>query len=135
MTAIDTSSVVAAGRLAHEQLMTDACTITRPGAPVLDRATSALTPGTALTLYTGPCRVKAQRMPRPAQAGEELAVVARYEIALPFSIQPASPLQVGDIVTVTASADGRLTGQHLAVLAVDFGSTTTAWRIATQHTT
>ncbi|PYC83450.1 hypothetical protein C7C46_08950 [Streptomyces tateyamensis] len=127
--------VLAAGRLAHQQLMVDACTITRPGPATLDRTTSHLTPGTATVLYSGACRVKAERLPRDRQAGERLTVAARYELALPFAAVPAAELRVGDLVTVTASGDGRLVGQVMAVMAVDFGSTATAWRITIEDTT
>lgn len=124
--------VLAAGRLAHQQLMVDACTISRPGAPTLNRATSQLTPGPTTQLYSGVCRVKPERIPRDRQAGQRLTVVGRYEVALPFSAAPTAPLQVGDTVTVTASADTRLVGQQLAVMAVDFGSTATAWRLTVE---
>lgn len=123
------------GRAEHERLMVDACTIGREGVPTLDRGTSQLTPGTVTPLYSGKCRLKAQRMPRPAEAGEELQMVARYELALPFSAQPADELRVGDLVTMIASADTRLVGQRLRVMAVDFGSTATAWRLTVQDLT
>jgi hypothetical protein len=127
--------VLAAGRLAHQQLMVDACTISRPGTPTLDRATSVLTPGTPQTLYSGACRLKAQRVPRNEEAGERLAVVARYEVALPFASLATDDLRVGDTVTISASGDTRLVGQTFSVLAVDFGSTATAWRITVEGVT
>lgn len=127
MTALD--ALLAQGRIAHEALMIDACTITRPGTSTLDRATSTLTPGTPTVLYTGQCRVKPQRTPTPTEAGEERQVVARYELALPFSAMPTQPIRLADTVTLTASADPRLIGQAMTVMAVDYGSTATAWRI------
>jgi|SRR5690242_4482931 len=135
MTAIDPQPLLAAGRLAHQQLMVDACTITRAASPTLDRTTSVLTPGASTTLYSGPCRVKPQRVPRNEEAGERLEVLARYELALPFSAVPASELRVGDAVTITASGDPRLVGQVMAVMAIDFGSTATAWRITIENIT
>lgn len=126
---------LADGRAEHERLMIDACTIDRPGAPTLDRTTSILTPGAGTVLYAGKCRLKGERMPRPAEAGEELQMVARYELALPFSAALAEELRVGDRVTMTASGDARLVGQVLYVMAVDFGSTATAWRITVQDLT
>jgi hypothetical protein len=135
MTAIDPLPLLAAGRLAHQQLMVDACTITRLAAPTLNRTTSVLTPGAGTSLYSGACRVKPQRVPRNEQAGERLEVVARYELALPFSALPAGALQVGDRVTITASGDPRLIGQRMAVMAIDFSSTATAWRITIEDTT
>lgn len=115
--------------------MVDACTITRATTEALDRATSVRTQGAPTVLYAGACRVKAQRVPRNEQAGERLTVVARYEVALPFDALAVDDLQVGDTVTVTASGDARLVGQHFAVLAVDFGSTTTAWRLSVEGIT
>lgn len=115
--------------------MIDACTIGRRGTPALDRATSALTPGAVTALYTGACRLKAQRTPRPAEAGEELRMVSRYELALPFAAVPAQELRVGDVVTMTASGDVRLVGQELTVMAVDYGSTATAWRLTVEDLT
>jgi hypothetical protein len=135
MAAIDPQPLIAAGRIAHQQLMVDACTITRANAPTLNRTTSVLTPGASTTLYSGPCRVKPQRVPRSEEAGERLEVVARYELALPFDAVPASELRVGDTVTITASGDPRLTGQRMAVMAIDFGSTATAWRITIEDIT
>jgi hypothetical protein len=123
------------GRAEHERLMIDACTIDRPGTPTLDRATSVLTPGTATVLYAGKCRLKGERQARPAEAGEELQMVARYELALPFAATLAGELRVGDRVTMTASGDARLIDQVLYVMAVDFGSTATAWRITVQDLT
>lgn len=135
MTAIDPQPLLAAGRLAHQQLMVDACTITRAGTPTLNRTTSQLTAGAAATLYSGPCRVKPQRVPRNEEAGERLTVVARYEVALPFASLATDDLQVGDTVTITASGDTRLVGQPFAVMAVDFSSTATAWRISVEAAT
>lgn len=135
MTAIDPAPLLAAGRLAHQQLMVDACTITRPGAPTLNRTTSQLTPGAPTTLYSGPCRLKPQRVPRNEQASERLTVVARYELALPFNSLAQDDLQVGDTVTMTQSGDPRLVGQQFAVMAVDFGSHSTAWRLTVEGVT
>jgi hypothetical protein len=135
MTAIDPQPLLAAGRLAHQQLMVDSCTITRSGTPTLNRSTSVLTPGAPTTLYSGACRLKAQRVPRNEEAGERLTVVARYEVALPFASLATDDLHVGDTVTITASGDTRLVGQTFAVMAVDFGSTATAWRISVEAAT
>ena len=135
MTAIDPQPLLAAGRLAHQQLMVDSCTITRAGTPTLNRSTSVLTPGTATTLYSGPCRLKPQRVPRNEEAGERLTVVARYELALPFGSLATDSLRVGDTVILTASGDTRLVNQTFAVMAVDFGSTATAWRITVEAAT
>ncbi|WP_405673270.1 DUF6093 family protein [Streptomyces sp. NBC_01530] len=135
MTAIDIQPLLAAGRAAHNQLLVDTCTISRPGAPTLDRTTSVLTPGPPTVLYSGACRLKPQRMPRDEDAGERLTVVARYELALPFAALATDVLHVGDTVTITASGDTRLVDQPFAVLTVDFSSTATAWRITVEGAT
>lgn len=124
---------LADGRTEHQHLMIDRCTISRPGIPTLDRTTSIETPGTATTLYTGACRLKAQRIPRDVEVGEQLQAVARYELALPFDAVPTHPLRRGDVATMTASGDPRLVGQTLSVTAIDYGSTATAWRIAVEN--
>lgn len=135
MAAIDIQPLLAAGRAAHNQLLVDTCTITRAGAPSLNRATSVLTPGTPVVLYSGPCRLKPQRVPRNEEAGERLTVVARYELALPFASLATDSLQVGDTVAITASGDTRLVDETFAVMAVDFSSTATAWRISVEAAT
>jgi hypothetical protein len=135
MTAIDIQPLLAAGRNAHNQLLVDTCTISRPGAPTLNRTTSVLTPGSPTVLYSGACRLKPQRVPRNEEAGERLTVVARYEVALPFASLATDSLQTGDTVTITASGDTRLVGEVFAVMAVDFSSTATAWRITVEAAT
>jgi len=133
--AIDPQPLLAAGRAAHEQLMIDQCTLARAGTPTLNRATSVLTPGPSTPLYSGKCRLKPQRVPRNEEAGERLTVVARYELALPFGSLATDDLNVGDTVTITASGDTRLVDGLFAVMAVDFSSTATAWRISVEAAT
>ncbi len=135
MVAFDIQSLLIDGRAAHDQLMVDSCIISRSGTPTLDRATSVLTPGAPTVLYSGPCRLKPQRVPRNEEAGERLTVIARYELALPFASLATDSLQVGDIVTITASGDTRLVDEPFAVMAVDFSSTATAWRISVEGAT
>lgn len=135
MADIDIAPLLAAGRLAHNQLLVDTCTISRPGTPTLNRTTSVLTPGAPTVLYSGPCRLKPQRVPRNEEAGERLTVVARYELALPFASLATDSLKVGDAVTITASGDTRLVDETFAVMAVDFSSTATAWRITVEGVT
>jgi hypothetical protein len=86
-------------------------------------------------LYSGACRIKAERLPRDRRAGERLAVTARYGVALPFGATTASRLLVGDTLTITSSGDARLVGRAMAVMAVDFGSTATAWRLTVEDIT
>ncbi|MFJ2579971.1 DUF6093 family protein [Kitasatospora aureofaciens] len=126
--------VLGAGRAAHQQLMLDTCTITRPGTPTLNRTTSVLTLGAATTLYSGPCRLKTQRLPHDRHAYERITVTARYEVALPFGATTTARLQIGDTLTITASGDARLVGRAMSIMAVDFGSTATAWRLTVEDT-
>lgn len=129
----DLDRLIAAGRAAHQSLLIDQCTISRPGTPTLDRATSVETPGIPTTLYAGVCRLQAQRIPRDVEFGEQLQAVARYQLDLPFDAVPAGALREGDTVTMTASGDARLIGQTLHVMAIDYGSTATVWRITVQN--
>lgn len=81
--------------------MVDACTITRIGERVTDTTTGEVTEPTS-TLYTGKCRV--QQSATQAQredAGEDHLLLLRFEVQLPMSV---TDLEVGDLVTVTASA-------------------------------
>lgn len=81
--------------------MVDACTITRIGERVTDTTTGEVTEPTS-TLYTGKCRVQqASAQAQREDAGEDRLLLLRLEVQLPMSV---TDLEVGDLVTVTASA-------------------------------
>lgn len=124
MTATSTASQ---GQVLAEQLMTDACTITRSGgAPVFDSTTGTYTDPAATTVYSGKCRVKpANLTSRTVQAGEQQVALWPYSVSMPLSALP----ELDDVVTVTASVDASLVGRTLRVRSVARGTFLTARRL------
>ncbi|HEY8752400.1 MAG TPA: DUF6093 family protein, partial [Arthrobacter sp.] len=120
--------LVQAGRKFHEQIMEDACTITRvttngsttPSATLYPSAT--LTPGggglneaTGLylvepsTIYAGPCRLVVQpRQPQDAAMVGQIEAVTHARLDLP--VGTSTGVRDGDMVTFTASVDPALVG-------------------------
>lgn len=129
------TSLLAAGRAAHEELMVDTVRLQRPGTDVYNPSTGATTQPDARPLYEGPGRVKpAVSVQQATEAGERAVVARRYEVALPWSAMPLAVDRVlpGDQVEVTASPDARLTGLVLWVESVAESATATAWRLAAE---
>jgi hypothetical protein len=132
----DISGLLARARAAHEDLMDaagDRVRIYRPGAPVFDQNTGQDTPGTPLTLYEGPARVKAVSVATGTeeQAGEREIRLRDYEVAVPWAttVPAGEVIKPGDQVLVLASEDPRMPGMTLWVTGRQFGATATAWRI------
>ena len=91
---------VLAGRSAAESLMVDACTITRPGAPVTDPDTGTVT-NTSTEVYTGKCKVQSKdsATSSPDAGGHSFVVVSR-QVHIPAN---AAEVKDDDVVTITAS--------------------------------
>lgn len=127
-------SVTLAGRSAAEALMTDTCTVTRPGAtePVYDPGTDTYTYPGGTEVYSGKCRVKqADTIDQDRQAGEAVVGARRYVVSLPMSV---TGVRRGDSVTVDTSVlDGALPGVVLRVLGAAKGSQITARRLACEE--
>lgn len=82
-----------------ESLMTDTCTVGRPGEPVTDPETGVVTTP-SVEVYAGPCKVQTYAPhEQTPEAGSSSPTVQRYSIHLPVT---AGPVQVGDFVTVGA---------------------------------
>ena len=99
------------GRAAAERLMTDTCTLERPGALVDDVTGEAeLEP-----VFAGRCKVQTyEGYEQNPTAGGSVLTVQRYRVDLPASVQP----RPGDLVTVTASlTDPHLVGKRYRVTA------------------
>lgn len=81
-----------------ESMMTDTCTVTRPGAATTTGGTVTVT---SPTVYTGKCKVQTY-LPyeQKPEVGERTATVQRYSVH--FAIGAFAPA-VGDVVTITAS--------------------------------
>ena len=102
------NGLIRAGRAWHEQIMEDACTITREGGRVLDEATGQYTV-TETTTYTGPCRLVVQpRQPQDANATGQIEAVTHARVDLP--VLSSTSVRDGDVVTFTASQDPALVG-------------------------
>lgn len=116
-------------RSAAESMMTDTCTIRRPGAPVFDAATGAYTtPDT--TVYTGKCRVRTRSVgflrDRLVEAGEEQVSLWPYIVAVPMSV---TGVQVSDVVTVDTSGDPALVGVAMRVRVATLGTNANARKL------
>jgi hypothetical protein len=125
-------ALLAAGRAAHQAVMTDTIRLVRPGTDVYNPATGATTQPDARTLYQGPARVKpALAQDRGVQAGQRQVVLRHYRVALPWPVAPLGVERVvaGDQVVVDAAGDARLVGMTLWITSVGESSTATAWRL------
>lgn len=124
------ASVLARGRSAALQLMTDTITITRGGTATYNPATMQYEVAGGLTLYAGPADVKPLDVQnREVQAGEREVALRSYDVRLPFGTMPdggAPDFTRGDLLTVDTSADPGLTGRALTVMGVGRGGRRTA---------
>jgi len=87
-------------RKAAEELMVDACTISRPGEPVTDPETGEVTDSTT-PVYSGRCKVQSKdsATSTPDAGGASFVMVSR-QVHIPAG---AADVRDGDVVTVTAS--------------------------------
>lgn len=114
------------GRRMAESRMTDACTVTRPGAKTWDEAAGGWVHST-VQVYSGRCRVKhPTAVARDVDAGSQLLVVSQLELHLPVT---AVGVRADDTVAVTGSVTrAEQVGRVFTVLAPFDGSQTTALR-------
>lgn len=114
-------------RTAAESTMLDTCTVTRDGPgrrdDTFDEETLTYTAptGDATTVYTGKCTCAAiaNRGDGSSSQGGQDIYGDLWQIKIPATAAP----QVGDIVTVTASAfDDELVGQEFTVVSVRGGT-------------
>ncbi|MFG2826111.1 DUF6093 family protein [Streptomyces sp. NPDC048434] len=132
MSALD--ALLAAGRAAAAELMREQITLRASVDDGFDWGTGTTTPGTGTVLYSGLARVKpVARLGKEVDAGERNVTLRQYTISVPWD-SPAPPERVvpGVLVDVDASRDARLVGLRLWVTGVEYGSTSTAWRISAE---
>jgi hypothetical protein len=92
--------VLGLGRTMAESRMSDACTVSRGPAEVLDPVTDAWVPNPAASVYSGKCRVKHPTTAgRDVDAGSQLLVVGELEFHVPVGSAVFAP---DDVVTITA---------------------------------
>lgn len=104
--------LLARGRAAAEELMTDTVTATRvTGAPgAVNAATGDRAPGASTSIYNGIGKIQTYEPHESARkSGEHVYIEQRYHLHLPIS---ATAVRVGDTITVTASpTDPQLVGR------------------------
>lgn len=90
--------------------LTDSCVVKRETGSSFSDVTGVSTP-TYTTNYTGACLVRPLG-PSEASFGQELLEVRGYTVFLPYSETDQLP---GDLVDVTSTTDGFLTGKQFVV--------------------
>ncbi|MFD4912852.1 DUF6093 family protein [Streptomyces virginiae] len=125
-------AVLAAGRLAAQELQRETITLYRPGDSGFDWNAGTDTPGPSTTLYSGPARVKpsAQSRGEEVNAGEVNTTQREYTVSVPWDTVIVSRPLPGDVIEVSTSPDARMVGLRLWVTGVQFSSMATAWRIS-----
>lgn len=133
------ADAVLAGRREAEALMLDTCIVHRPGEPVTDPETGAVTD--SMTLIYGPdspeegkCKVQQtiSQASNPSAGGHQFTV---QDSRVDFPVS-AGPLLVDDVVTITASAlDPQLTGRTFRVVELFHKSFATAQRTRVEEIT
>ncbi len=93
--------LVARGRVAHQRLMIDSCTITRVTNGSMNTTTGAYTT-TSSSIYSGKCRLRGDNAAgvgvTESQAGGAEQATVRYALLLPFGSD--SSVLVGDRVAI-----------------------------------
>jgi hypothetical protein len=129
---VSITGILARGRQVAEQLMTDACTITRVTGQTLNETTGQYVDTTS-TIYTGKCRVQLRNMTVASLplSGDRQVVALQLEVSIPLS---STAPKVGDKVTVTASQnDPALVSRVFRVREEMHKSHATARRIVVQE--
>ena len=129
------TSVTLRGQVAALALMQDACTVTRITGQSTNTQTGAVT-NTTSTIYTGKAKIQqvvTGGLARPASVGEAQVWQLPLHAHLPMT---AVGVQVGDIVTVTASVlDPDLVGRTFWVRELFHKSYATARRLGLEEVT
>jgi hypothetical protein len=126
------ASLLARGQAAAEAGMVDACTIGRPGTPVLDDFSGTSTPART-ALYAGKCRVQQGIAQADEQdTGEDYQLRLRLVVQLPVSV---TGLEVGDEITMTASRDPDLVGRVFLIRDLMHKTDETARRVGAAERT
>lgn len=114
-----TPSVLERARGNAESLMTDECTVTRPGEAVTDPATGVVKPA-SMQVYAGRCKVQTSGG-LASENVEGSAAQTMGAVSLVWSLCVHFPygtpgLRAGDVVEVTESANPLLAGRRLRLV-------------------
>lgn len=105
-------------------LMPDVGVVTRGAAtaPVFDPATGIMTSAVGVVVYQGPCRLR-QPTPQESQAlfGEAQVSISKFIAVLPHTV---AGVRIGDVITLTSSADLDLLGVKFRVTAIPLSTYT-----------
>ena len=102
------ASFLAKARRDAENLMTDHCTVTRPGESTTDPDTGLPNTGTE-QVYQGKCKAEGSA----AQAMGAVSLVWSLYVHFPYD---TNGLRAGDVVEITESANPLLTGRRLRLV-------------------
>lgn len=130
---IGAETALAAGRVAAESLMVDACIIDRPGEPVTDPETGVVSPAHSL-VYVGPCKVQ-QTLAQSSspEAGGAVFTVQGARLDIPVGV---GPVAVGDRVRMTAAVSNPdLVGNQYRLVELFEKSWQTAQRVRVEELT
>jgi Family of unknown function (DUF6093) len=90
---------------------TDSCVVKRTNLPVTLNPTTGVYEPTFTTIYTGGCQVR-PKTAMDADYGQQLVVVFDHVISIPWDEDGPT---VNDMVDVTSTQDGKLTGKQFIV--------------------
>jgi len=99
-------------------LMHDACTIYKPGKPVLDRNTGKTVTGPPTVKYTGPCRIWEVSAGQQMLMGDEQITLTQTYLSLPFD---APVPEEDDTVQILQADDTNLVGKTVSVISTVHG--------------
>jgi hypothetical protein len=119
------------GRRAAQQIMQDACTITRLATSATDPETAQVVQ-TRTTVYSGQCRISINsKNARPQNIGEDTLFIFRVQLQLPISAIGVIP---DDVATITASVyDPELVGKVFVVRELAHGTHITSRRLMVEE--
>ncbi|MFB7630688.1 DUF6093 family protein [Streptomyces sp. NPDC056149] len=121
--------LLAQGRTAAQQLMTDWCRIERSTG--IDTTDDGRDVEQATTVYEGRCRVRpAAQAATTDKTGTVIVETWAYTVSVPL---PVAGIRTGDAVQILASDDPGLVGRRLRVRSIDRGTQITARRLACEE--
>lgn len=101
--------------------MRDGCIITREATDaVFDSGTGLITPGTATTIYEGPCWVRSRdAYNREARRIDEPVTLQSYTAVIPWDV---TDIDDDDVLTVTRTNDPRLLNRSMRISGINVTS-------------
>lgn len=134
---MNVAPIVTASRGLQESVMTDACTIVRPGDDPgeYDADSDTFTAPSGTTVYSGKCRVRLSTpaVDRGVEVGANQFAAAAVVVTIPAD---STGVALDDVVTVTAPAQSEpLAGCRFRVTAIQRASHATAVRLGCEELT